>query len=128
MDKINIKELLNNKFGDTFQFHPMFFEEFSRLVENTGEEKKIINLFVKRLFALIELGDIDYGLQWLEHLKNYGNMYSLHIETNNKNFRLLFSKKANNKYFLHMFYEKSGKRNTSYEKHAPIAIKRRDNN
>ena len=78
--------------------------------------------------AIIELGDIDYGTKWLEHLKEYDNMYSLHVDTNNKNYRLLFSKKSKKKYFLHMFFEKSGKEATSYDKHVPIAIDRRDNN
>lgn len=127
MDIINIKELLENQFGDAFQFHPKFYEEFSELVKNSGEEEKITSLFIKRLFAIIELGDIDYGVKWLEHLKEYKNMYSLHVDTSNKNFRLLFSKKSKKKYFLHMFYERSGKEASSYAKHVPIAIERRDN-
>lgn len=127
MDIINVKELLNKYFGDTFQFHPKFYEEFSELVSNSGEEEKITGLFIKRLFAIIELGNIDYGVKWLEHLKEYKNMYSLHIDTQNKNYRLLFSKNSKKKYFLHMFFEKSGKGVTSYAKHVPIAIERRDN-
>ena len=126
MDTI-IKDLLESKFGDSFQFHPAFYEEFSELVQKSGEEKRIINVLVRRLLSIIELENIDYGLKWLEHLKKYGNMYSLHIDTQRKNYRLLFSKKDDKKFFLHMFYERSGKDDTSYAKHVPIAINRRDN-
>lgn len=127
MDIIN-KELLQKYFGNKFEFHPKFFEEFTELVVKSGQEKKIINAFIKKLSAIIELGDIDCGQKWLEHLKEYDNMYSLHVDTNNKNYRILFSKKSDKKYFLHMFFEKSGKKATSYSKHVPIALERRDNN
>lgn len=60
------------------------------------------------------------------HIKNYGNMYSLHLDADSKNYRLLFSKSQEGKYFLRMFYEKSGKTATSYAKNVPIAISRRD--
>ena len=128
MDKISIKELLESSFGEKFKFHSEFLGEYDILVKESGEEEKINKLLIRRLLAIIELGNCDYGLKWLEHLKNYGNMYSLHIDTNNHNYRLLFSKGSNKKYFLHMFYEKSGKKKTSYETHVPIAISRRDNN
>ena len=128
MDKISIKELLESLFGEKFRFHPEFIEEYDRLVKESGEEEKINNLLVRRLSAIIELGNRDYGLKWLEHLKDYGNMYSLHVDTNTQNYRLLFSKSSNKKYFLHMFYERSGKKKSSYESHVPIAISRRDNN
>ncbi len=128
MDKINIKELLESFFGNMFLFHPEFLVEYGELIKKSGEEKKITNLLVKRLLAIKELGHPDDGLPWLEHLKSYDNMYSLHINTNTQNYRLLFSKSSNKKYFLHMFYERSGKKKSSYESHVPIAISRRDNN
>ena len=128
MDKIDIKELLKNTFGDKFHFHPKFYEEFAELTKKSGVEQKIVRLFVRRLSAISQLKDIDCGLSWLEHLKMYDNMYSLHVDTNEKNYRLLFSQNSKGKYFLHMFYEKSGKKNTSYAKHVPIAIQRREDN
>lgn len=126
MDRIDIKELLQKTFGDRFEFHPEFYKEFTELISKSGQEKKIIKAFISKLLAIIELGDKDYGPPWIEHLKKYGNMYSLHINTNDKNYRLLFSKKSKKKFFLHMFYEKSGKGATSYDKHVPIALERRD--
>lgn len=128
MDNIDIKTLLEKMFVNTFEFHPKFYDDFVELVTKSGQEKKIIKILINKLSAIIELGDRDYGTKWLEHLKEYGNMYSLHIDTNNKNYRLLFSRKSNKKYFLHMFFEKSGKGDTSYAKHVPIAMERRDDN
>lgn len=121
-----IKLLLEHHFGSAFKFHPAFFQEFVDLIEGSGSEKKLINQFLSRLAAIIALGNIDYGPKWLEHLKKYGNMYSLHLDADSKNYRLLFSKNQEGKYFLRMFYEKSGKTATSYAKNVPIAISRRD--
>lgn len=79
-----------------------------------------------RLRMIVELGDVDCGFKWLEKLKAYNNMYSLHLDADSKNYRILFSKNEKGKLFLHMFFEKDGKTNTSYKKHVPIAISRRD--
>ena len=95
MDKISIKELLESTFGDMFLFHPEFLIEYDELIKESGEVRKINKLLVRRLYAIIELGDPDDGLPWLEHLKAYDNMYSLHINTNTQNYRLLFSKSSN---------------------------------
>ena len=126
MDKIDIKDMLEKAVGDKFDFHPEFYEDFAELVEKSGQEEKVANVFIRKLLAIIELGDIDCGINWLEKLKEYDNMYSLRVNTNNHNYRLLFSKQSNKKYFLHMFFEKSGKGATSYDKHVPIAIQRRN--
>ena len=122
-----IKEILEARFGNTFEFHPAFFDEFVNLIEKSGSEQKLIKQFLFRLEAIIALGNIDFGPKWIEHLKKYGNMYSLHLDADSKNYRLLFSKNKQGKYFLRMFYEKSGKRATSYEPNVKIAISRRDN-
>jgi len=127
MDSIKIKEVLEKELGDNFTFHPAFFEEFVELVGRSGSEKKLLNQFIQRLYAIMMLDNIDYGLKWLEHLKGYSNMYSLHLDADSKNYRLLFSKNGKGKYFLRMFYEKSGKKATEYAKHVEIAISRRDN-
>ena len=124
---IIIKEILNKNLGDVFEFHPDFFYEFEELVAKSGQEEKISKLFLQKLLAIMSLNNIDCGPKWIEHLKYVDNMYSLHIDTNNKNFRVLFSKKSKKKYFLHMFHERSGKKTTDYDKHISIAIERRDN-
>ena len=125
-DSTDIKTMLEYRFGNTFEFHPAFYEEYVDLVGKSGSEDKLKKQFVNRLDAIIALGDIDYGPKWLEHLKKYGNMYSLHLDADSKNYRLLFSRNKKGKYFLRMFYEKSGKKATGYAKNVEIAISRRD--
>lgn len=124
MDTLTLKDLLYDNFGNTFEFHPKFFEEFVELISKSGSEKKIINQFVRRLNTIIELGNCDFGPKWIEHLKKYGNMYSLHIDADSKNYRLLYSRTRKGKVFLRMFYEKSGKDATSYAANVPIAQQR----
>ena len=72
-----------------------------------------------------KLNDAFSGLKWLEKLKHYDNMYSLHLSSSGKNLRALFSRTPDGKLFLHTFYEKSGKKDTSYKTHVPIAEERR---
>ena len=126
MGTLKVKELLENTFGNTFEFHPKFFDEFEELIKGTGSERKILKEFLNRLHMIIELDGIDYGLKWLEHLKSYDNLYSLHLNADSKNYRLLFSKNKKGKIFLCAFYERSGKKNSSYEKYAKIALSRRE--
>ena len=71
MDIIIIEELLQKSFQNKFKFHPEFSKEFIDLVSKSGEERKIINQLNRRMNAIIELGNKDYGLKWLEHLKKY---------------------------------------------------------
>lgn len=127
MDTIELKTMIEKAFGNTFDFHPAFFEEFVELTGKSGSQRKLIKQFVERLNAIIELGNIDFGPKWLEKLKKYDNMYSLHLDADSKNYRLLFSKTNNGKYFLRMFYEKAGKAATSYAPNVATAISRRDN-
>lgn len=127
MGTLDLNKLLELDYGNTFQFHPKFVEEFVDNIRRSGNAKKILKQFFNRLRMIIELGDIDYGLPWLEHLKEYGNIYSLHLDEGSTNYRLLYSKNNDGKYFLRMFYEREGKDATSYKKNVPIAISRRDN-
>lgn len=126
MDIINIEKLLHEIYGDAFTFHPDFAEEFVELISESRKGKAIIKQFLRRLNAIMMNNNCDYGFPWLEHLKEYGNMYSLHIDADKTNFRLLFSRQSSGKLFLRMFYEKSGKKATSYDSHVQIALKRRD--
>ena len=137
MEKITLKEyikdsneltnFLSSLYGSAYIFHEDFAPEFIDLISKSGSEERLIKLLIRRLSAIIELGNIDCGTKWLEHLKQYGNMYSLHLDADSKNYRILFSKSDQGKFILHIFYEKEGKGNTSYAKHVPIAISRRDN-
>ena len=127
MGTLDLSKIRESEYVNAFQFHPEFVKEFVDNISRSGNKKRIINQFNNRLRMVLELGDVDHGLSWLEHLKEYGNMYSLHLDEGSTNYRLLFSKNKDGKYFLRMFYEREGKDATSYRKNVPIAISRRDN-
>ena len=122
----DVKEFLEHLFGDNFEFHPKFFEELSSLLFASGNQKIVIRKLINLLDTILQLDDIDYGPNWIEHLKEYGNMYSLHIVTRGVNYRLLFSKTTTGKLFLHAFYERNDSRVNSYANHVRKAIERRE--
>ena len=125
MDEVSFKKtLLEHRLSDSFIFHDLFVEEFVASVSNSGEEKQIIKQLIHRLNVIKSLDILNCGLKWLEYLKSCG-LYSLHIDTKSKNFRLLFSVEKDGKIFLRMFDEKSGKKQTSYAKKIEIALDRK---
>lgn len=126
MDKIKLRALWDKLIGSQIEYHPKFLDELFELISDTGLERKIITSFAKRLSMLQQLDNIDYGLSWIEHLKEYGNLYSLHIKVDPTNYRFLFCKAGKGKYFLCAFYERSGKGKTEYRPYAEKAIERRD--
>ena len=127
MDIIDIENQVKAICKNTVIFHPDFWNDFFELVERSHKKQKIIDLFFKKLSMIVDLGNIDYGTDWIEHLKDCDNMYSLHIKTRGVNFRILFSRTRTGKLFLRMFDEKSGKRATSYNKNRQIALSRKCN-
>lgn len=125
MDEVSFKKtLLEHRLSDSFIFRDLFVEEFVASVSNSGEEKQIIKQLIHRLNVIKSLDILNCGLKWLEYLKSCG-LYSLHIDTKSKNFRLLFSVEKDGKIFLRMFDEKSGKKQTSYAKNIEIALDRK---
>ena len=55
----DIKSMLEHRFGNTFEFHPAFYEEFVDLIGKSGSEAKLIKQFVERLEAIFALGNVD---------------------------------------------------------------------
>lgn len=125
MEELTVSKLLKEHFGSYYKYHNDFLSELSEAIDKSGESDKLIKTLIAKLMAIKKLDNIDFGLPWLEHLKEYGNMYSLHVKTQTGNYRLLFSREPNGKYFLRMFDEKSGKKQTSYAKNVKIALKRK---
>lgn len=125
MSTIEIEQAIRALTGDKIHFHPDFTSEFISLIDNSGIEAKIMNEFLRRVAMIEKLNDAYSGLKWLEKLKHYDNMYSLHLSSSGKNLRALFSRTPDGKLFLHTFFEKSGKKDSSYESHVPIAEERR---
>lgn len=125
MDELTVYQLLNKKFGNSFRYHEKFIQELSEAISNSGEKNKLVIKLIQKLSAIQNLDNIDFGLPWLEHLKEYDNMYSLHINVQTGNYRLLFTRERNGKYFLRMFDEKSGKKQTGYARNIKIALERK---
>ena len=125
MDDLSFKTALM-KYGlcDHYEFHELFVEEFIASVSKSGEERIIVNQFFRRLAIIINLDNLNCGLPWLEPLKNC-DLYSLHIDTKSKNYRMLFSVQPNGKLFLRMFDEKSRKGKASYSPNIKIALSRK---
>jgi hypothetical protein len=48
----------------------------------------------------------------------------MRVKASKLNLRILFSYKSDGSILLHAFHEMSGKKETGYEKHAPIAQER----
>lgn len=125
MDSLSDLELLTIKFKDKIVFHPLFTREFEDFLRKHGNQEVIIQMLYGRLIFILESGK-DYGIPWVESLKGEPNLYSLHIDVRSINLRLLYSRTSNKRLFLHAFYERGGKKNTSYNKSIQIAIERRE--
>lgn len=81
------------------------------------------NIDIKTLLEKMFLNTFEF------HPKFYDDFVELVTKSGQeKKIIKTFSRKSNKKYFLHMFFEKSGKGDTSYAKHVPIAMERRDDN
>ncbi len=64
----DIKSMLEHRFGNTFEFHPAFYEEFVDLIGKSGSEAKLIKQFVERLEAIIALLMINHCTYLIQHL------------------------------------------------------------
>lgn len=125
MDDLTFKTaLIKYGLSDHYEFHELFVEEFIASVSKSGEEKIITKQFFRRLKTIIGLDNLNCGLPWLEALKSC-DLYSLHIDTKTKNYRMLFSVQPDGKLFLRMFDEKSRRGRASYSPNIEIALKRK---
>ena len=126
MGNYSVEEYLKITLKPYVLFHPKFFEDFSDLVSRGKDSAEVCKKILEKIFAIKNLGDIKCGVKWLEELKYEDNMYSLHIKSKTYNYRILLSVTDDKKIFLHMFYERDGKRSTGYGPHIQIAKKRKE--
>lgn len=110
---------------DGLQATEEFYNEFFRLVDASSDREKIY-LKVKQLLSQLLITPIHilcYGENF-EKLKGQKSLYSMKIKATEINLRILFSYRSDGSILLHAFHEIAGKKETSYEKHAPIAQER----
>ena len=110
---------------DDVLIHPAVAGEIKQLILGTGNEIKFIKQLTKQVGLLKEYGINVIQLPQFEKLKNYRGLYSMHLESNVYNIRMLYTYGKDGEIILHCFYEKEGKEVTGYEKHAPIAMERK---
>ena len=113
-----------------FEFHELFLKDISNLLkkELKGQEKDFFKQMLTQFDnikqfrkEIITVGDNEL----LSHIGDELSLYSIHIKKGSKfNVRLLMFSNNDNPTFLCAFYEKSGKRQTGYEKFIKIAKKR----
>lgn len=104
-----------------------FLEELSSILNRSGQEDKFLKMFEKRLKLIVDhlfrVNLIDPNN--FEILKGTGELlYSAHIDTGDKNIRVLFSFIDEKPIFLLAFVEIAGKNISDYSMHIPLAIER----
>lgn len=106
--------------------HPECMGEIIQLIHKTGVEQRFLSILRRRLKALAEHREkvVLYEPENFESIKKVSDIYSMHIVANQLNLRVLFSFSKQGELLLHTFYERSGKKNSSYEAHLPIAKER----
>lgn len=99
-----------------------FFDEFFQLVDASSDRVKVYTR-VYQLLNQLRMTPIHIlcNGENFEKLKTYKNLYSMRVRATELNLRILFSYKSDGSILLHAFHEISGKKETGYEKHAPIA-------
>ena len=120
MGKLNEMEKLKNLIHGV-RYHPLLLDEIKGLVLGTGHEKEFLNSLQSQLTFVKTLGYSAVCMKQIEKLKNSSDLYSMHLESKNFNYRILFSFMENGETLLHLFYERQGKRHTDYSRHTPIA-------
>lgn len=116
-----LEELENN-----VKMHSELLVDIRELILGTGHEKEFFKLLIKRVGQLKEhRQDVTY-LDCFEKLQEAPNLYSMHLQTKNFNIRILYSYIRKDEILLRAFYERQGKSKTSYAKHTPIAMARRE--
>lgn len=121
-DKDDFEKLLNY-----FKIHPKCEKKIIELFKSRGNDVKLLTVFTTRLGQLKELGvsAVKLGRKSFEILKQTNGIYSMHIDTAEVNYRVLYSFTRENSILLHGFFEKAGKKATDYKTAIPIAQHRR---
>ena len=119
---LNKQKLLDclNKFFSEYSFHSGVINDLLSILKNSGEELKFLKSLIICMTKYEELGRKQAELlREFEPLKNYGEFYSMHVNTKTFNIRIIYSYIDDEMVFLHAFYERDDSKRTGYE----VAIK-----
>ena len=109
-------------YDGTLQIHESIIVEVMAILKNSGVERKVFDLLATRLITLLKLREKACDAKEFEILGN--GIYSMHIDSGNKNIRILYSFHGSDIYLLHAFFERGGKKNTDYTGRIELAKRR----
>lgn len=120
-------KLLSNLLGD-FKIHPLFLEEFSKLLKKDlkGKEKQFFKLLTTQLNNIRTFGVMVYTVDHNEKLKGVdGHFYSVHLQSSAFNVRILAHiSDTGDCSLLSVFYERNGKKATDYTQYTDLLLNR----
>ena len=115
--------LLSTLYG--FDIHPDLAREIIDIIIGSGYERKFFTLFATRLKYLNLHGIRAIEQREFELLGNSNGIYSMHLDSNCFNIRILYSFLPDGSpSLLTCFYERAGKRKTDYSGKISLAADR----
>ena len=109
---------------DGLKLHPLFLKELQTLLEKElrGKEREFFNVLNTQLLNIKQFGPLIYTIDSNEKLKGLDRQYySIHLQRSQFNVRMLIYIKSDRvPLFLCIFYERTGKKQTGYEKYSNV--------
>ena len=117
---------LFSEYNDMMTLHPEALKELVELLKNAGMEGQFLSKLEEYLSKLKAYGDDAIGGKGapMEHLSGEAPLCAMRFPFATTNFRVLFVYQNGHIYLLSVFYERAGKKKTSYSAHIPIARQR----
>lgn len=111
---------------DSFIVHRKCEEEIADFLQNRPNDIRFLTAFLTRLEQLKEKGvkATDFGRKAFEPLKGTGGLFSMHINTNEVNYRVIYSFVDKKSILLCGFFERERKKSTDYSGQIPKAQQR----
>lgn len=119
----NQKELSElKKILESFDCDEEFLEEIAAKIQK-HHSIQFLRILLTRLKTLKEyrLNAINCDPEHFESLKHTNGLFSMHVDTREINYRVLYTFKADGTILLHGFEEKKGKKVSGYSKAISVA-------
>ncbi len=125
MNKLKLLKELTNSL-ENFKIHPDLINDIIAISSQSGSEIQLLKKLNSALNFLKKFGNKAHlqPTNQFEKLKKENNMYSMHLQGNNFNIRILYSFLSDGTVLLHGFYEREGKAVTNYSSATKIARNR----